>query len=362
LAKKRLMMFLLLVIIVTSPLLYYLKFIEFYLMIFSIVGSIFMFLLNLYEFKEVKKKEIERLLGEAGDLYSGNQLANAIKKFEIVLKAQPDNYDAHIGMAQCKRMKLDMEGALENCRKAIEINSEKYQAYYFLGMIHLQENRLEEAYNSFRVVEKRKPKFEDIYYLIAEINEKLEDFDTAKKYYERYLDICRECKMKEAVIGRLQILSRQDLSEIEEIQTPVEQTPSEADQEKETEPETIVLADIERAKKSIKEKLENKNTDKEKGKAPKKGEDGAKICAQLMGLEPRDKQIMLEVEMKVSSKRKKRKRKKLKSAPSDNVPLRKKNSAAKSEKAKLFDTGDLEKVKQLLKDKRKEKTANSKNK
>jgi hypothetical protein len=203
LIRKWVIIILLLTMLFTGIILYFSNMVSFHLMIFIILGSIVLVVLNTMEIEEVKKKEAEKHLKAGEDLYNRNELNNALKSFSKALKLQPDCYEALLGTAQCYRMKMETDLAQGEYKKAIEMDPKRHEAYFFLGMVEFQANRPEEALVSLKKAESLKPDLEDLQYFLGEIHQKLGKIGEAVKYYEKYMECCVGCRMRDIVMQKL---------------------------------------------------------------------------------------------------------------------------------------------------------------
>jgi len=171
-----------------------------------IVGSTILIIVNILEIKTIKKREYDKLIKEAEELYNSREPKNAFKKFQEALKVQPDSYEVYLGMAQCHRMLMKYENAVNAYHEATLIKPDAHHAYFLKGIVEMQLNRPYDSLKSFRAAEELKPDFEELHYFLGQLSEKTMQFKEAIRYYKKYVDNCVDCKMKSAIEQKLRKL------------------------------------------------------------------------------------------------------------------------------------------------------------
>ena len=206
--KKWIIIGLLFVQAILAGVLFYSKIINVTSLGIILAGTVIFLAANIMEIKKVKAAESKKLIEKGEELYNHKELSNALRSFEKASKINPDSYEAILGIAQCHRMKMDYSEAVTSYQKATQIDPNRHEAYFFLAMVHLQHSRHKDALESFHQVEKiKKNEIEDVCYLIGDLYEKMGQFEEALEYFQRYLDHCTECKMRDGIIDRVDRLS-----------------------------------------------------------------------------------------------------------------------------------------------------------
>ncbi|MEW5820755.1 MAG: tetratricopeptide repeat protein [Cyanobacteriota bacterium] len=110
----------------------------------------------------------------------------AIKKFNTLLKANPNNSNAYTGLgaayiclyeSDLNQDKLD--NAIKNLKKSIEINSKNPETYYYLGCAMAYKKECSKAINFFTHAIKLKPDFVQAYEGRCLCYDKLKEYDKA---------------------------------------------------------------------------------------------------------------------------------------------------------------------------------------
>ncbi len=79
---------------------------------------------------------LEARMNVGNIVLSFRNYGGAIEQFEAVLDAEPENYDAMVGLGIAKRGLEQFEEAEETYRRAIELNSSRGLAYFNLGVLY----------------------------------------------------------------------------------------------------------------------------------------------------------------------------------------------------------------------------------
>jgi tetratricopeptide (TPR) repeat protein len=152
-----------------------------------LIGSVIIISLNIIETKHAKKIKFKKLMQKAGIFYKNQEFANAIKVFDESIKLQPGSIEPILGKAQCYRMLIQYDKALDCCKTAREISPKNSQNYFISGLTYLHMGEYEKALHAFIEIETKYPEIIDTYYLIGQIFEKMEKLEDSLKYYRKYL-------------------------------------------------------------------------------------------------------------------------------------------------------------------------------
>lgn len=83
--------------------------------------------------------------------YRLGKIAEAEKQFSMILKKEPDNYDALDGMGLVKAAGENYDEAIQLHRRAMELNPDDMMVYYHLGHALEKKNILREAVEAYRI-------------------------------------------------------------------------------------------------------------------------------------------------------------------------------------------------------------------
>ena len=98
-----------------------------------------------------------------------NQISKGRKAFETATTLVPNFGPAHAGLAYTLMLTGRDDDADREAARAIELNDKDYEAHYILGVVRLNQRRLEEAQNRVETAIKLKPSFAMAYLLKSEV-------------------------------------------------------------------------------------------------------------------------------------------------------------------------------------------------
>ena len=103
------------------------------------------------------------ILKNLGIAYMNNDnIDEAINKFNIIISAEPDNYDIYIQKGMATEKKGDYEEAIKVYEKALKINPSKVEAYMQLGSIYYRVKKYDLSYEAYEKALKIAPERKDI--------------------------------------------------------------------------------------------------------------------------------------------------------------------------------------------------------
>lgn len=157
-------------------------------------------ILNLYGLLCISKNDFEKaisLLSQAVILkesaytltnlakayLSSGEAKNAVKLFEKAAAKKPDD-DIYYSLAIAYRSLCNSEKAIYCYKKALELNSNNYNACYNLSILYKDSNKLDEAINYANKCLFLKPQSEEIYSLLSTLYELNNNIDGAIKSLE----------------------------------------------------------------------------------------------------------------------------------------------------------------------------------
>ncbi len=125
--------------------------------------------------------KLANLLADKGSPSAGKYFDNAIKADSTDVSA------LHAKAYYLSNKKNDLKGAIELYRKINKIDPQYTEGYYNVGLIYLDMDSLQQAYNSFDLAVKMAPEFADAYYHRGLAAEMKGDKAQAKSDYENTL-------------------------------------------------------------------------------------------------------------------------------------------------------------------------------
>lgn len=161
----------------------------------------------------------------------------AVKKIEARIKEKPGDADPHYDRAWLYGAHLELDKAIEEYTKAIQLNDKFVDAYYNRGLIYSAMGKYREAIRDFNAAIELGPKAADAYcnrgnayFLMAKTKQALADFDRALKFspndgdalynralvYEKMGDRARARKDLRKAMALGQPLALKKLNELED--------------------------------------------------------------------------------------------------------------------------------------------------
>jgi tetratricopeptide (TPR) repeat protein len=116
------------------------------------------------------------------------KIENAIVKLEEFIKADPRNPDLYTKMAGLRRQQGDMDQAIADYKKALEINPESVQALYGLVMIFSSRLEFSNALEKINIIRKIQPDNPNVYYDTACIYAKMNMPDKSVLWLKQAID------------------------------------------------------------------------------------------------------------------------------------------------------------------------------
>lgn len=125
----------------------------------------------------------------------------AIHAHKKSIKLDPNDFEAHFGLAFTYLLLGKMARALESLRKVIKLNSQDAAAHFFLGYVHSQLHHWELAVNAYKKAIRLKRDYKEAYHYLASLyislgerfkNKREQFFSQAIETYKRLLEIYPE--------------------------------------------------------------------------------------------------------------------------------------------------------------------------
>ncbi len=145
---------------------------------------------------EIKLKKWQRddyLATTEGSFLAGkiasllDETRRAQSYLEKVVKDIPDDIEAQALIASVYSRQRNYESAISAYKKVIELNANRDDAYYGLGVVYIKMRRYEEAIPQLERAIQLNPDYKDAYFYIAGAYEELKNFAKAAEFFEKHL-------------------------------------------------------------------------------------------------------------------------------------------------------------------------------
>lgn len=122
-------------------------------------------------------------------LHNQGQYEAAIKGYQELLQTQPNNDEAHFGIAHASSRLNDLALALKHAKEAVKLvpNSDRYQQ--FKGQMHLANRQFDDALTAFKRSLKENPNLFQSYLAVGDIYAIKNDSKKAKENYKLALKV-----------------------------------------------------------------------------------------------------------------------------------------------------------------------------
>jgi tetratricopeptide (TPR) repeat protein len=132
-------------------------------------------------------------------LYEEELYYDALHEYQEILKKEPEDIQALLGIANTyKAMNLFVE-AQEYYQKAIEFHPKDYLANYNYGLLLKDQNQNQKAKEYFEKVLELKPDFYENYYVLGFVYWDLKQKTKARELWDKFLTSSKDEKLKEEI-------------------------------------------------------------------------------------------------------------------------------------------------------------------
>jgi len=153
-------------------------------------------------FIKVLTEMYERNIGDEGIIFHKNEEAmrkaiiyleqgkeeESFEQFQKVLKTDPINQDAHLGIAVFARQNGDSVLALRHLKRLLELNPDHAGTYNLYGMISFESGNLENAKKLFITAIEKDPTLIEAQWNLGEVLFALEDYETGVQTFMAILE------------------------------------------------------------------------------------------------------------------------------------------------------------------------------
>jgi tetratricopeptide (TPR) repeat protein len=117
-----------------------------------------------------------------------DELGRAQLYLEKLSRTRPDDIEIHSLLAISYESIRNYDMALKSFEKVIELDSNRHDAYYGLGMVLTKMRRFEDAMPHLEKAVALNPDYTDAYFHIGSAHQDLKNFDKAAQAYEKFLE------------------------------------------------------------------------------------------------------------------------------------------------------------------------------
>lgn len=128
-------------------------------------------------------KEMEQ--GNA--LMAGKKYAGAKDRYEAAIRQAPDDYCAHVLMAECLLARRDLSQGLDYAREARSLDPDEPRAIAVSGLLHMERKDYGSAYDAFKTYDKRLQGNPNVVFGLGVAAEGMGDYRKAANHYQSYL-------------------------------------------------------------------------------------------------------------------------------------------------------------------------------
>lgn len=116
-----------------------------------------------------------------------DETGSAEKYFGLVVKASPENIEAHYLLASVYNRQRGYEGALSEYRKVVELDPNRDDAHYGMGLVYFNMRRFKEAVLPLEKAVQLNSEHKEAYFLIGNAYEEQKEFSKAAEFYEKFI-------------------------------------------------------------------------------------------------------------------------------------------------------------------------------
>lgn len=161
------------------------------------------------------------------ELHSQGQYQQAIQGYRDILANEPNNDEAHFGLAHASSHLNQLEQALKHVKEAVKLVPSSYRYQQFKGQMLLANNHLDEALTTFKRSIKENPNLFSSYLAVGDIYAMKNESEKAKKNYQLALKVHQSGIPATIKLARLLIIEgdyegAEDLLQEAELQFPEE--------------------------------------------------------------------------------------------------------------------------------------------
>jgi len=118
-----------------------------------------------------------------------DETAMAAKYLERVIKDAPGNIEAQSLLASVLTRQRNYEAAISAYKKVIDLDNNRDNAHYGLGLVYFNMRRFKEAIQPLEKAVQLNPDYKEAYYYMGNAYEELKDIARAAESYEKYVNL-----------------------------------------------------------------------------------------------------------------------------------------------------------------------------
>ncbi len=123
------------------------------------------------------------------DTSEGDSYAKALRSYQKVLKADPEDIDAYMSLGNIYAIRGDYDKAIYSFQKAIEINPGFSAAYFRSGDIYALTGDCDRALQSFKILIQLRPSCGEGHWRLAMLYDKKMDYDKVVEHFNKFIQI-----------------------------------------------------------------------------------------------------------------------------------------------------------------------------
>ncbi len=135
-------------------------------------------------YSSINSDKIDEKSSVAQAYFNDGDYKKAIAVYEQI---EPKNYDTYFAMANCYRQLSNLEKAIENYNKAVELNPNDSEIYYILGTAYIESNNMKQAGEAFKKSVQLNGSNEKAKKMLSVVQQKevVSNLETAYKMYDK---------------------------------------------------------------------------------------------------------------------------------------------------------------------------------
>lgn len=137
------------------------------------------------------------------------EFETGISYLRTAIRLEPDNLNTQMQLALVHEMIEEEDMALMIYQKIIETNPDYIRAYIQKATLYMHICDYLNSARLFKEIIKKDKEYYRAYLALAICCEKLDNIPAAKRYYKKYINLCKDCNNYKEVMNRLKELNGQ---------------------------------------------------------------------------------------------------------------------------------------------------------
>jgi tetratricopeptide (TPR) repeat protein len=174
----------------------------------TVLGCLLFIILNVSQIKKELDGVIKKLMIDSEKLVERNQHKAAKANYLRILKARPNHYDALIAMGRLCDSLRDLEESERAFKKAIDLKPSEYSSHLLLGITYFHAGKMLDAKDAINRAMALNQDAPEIYYYLGHIHQIFKDNEEAIQSYRKYLQLKPDTRRKEEIEEKIKSLAR----------------------------------------------------------------------------------------------------------------------------------------------------------